>query len=127
MQGMVFPGVARSGWAGLMFAVCLIALPAGAVAHHGWGGYRSDEPVELTGTVQEVSPGNPHATLRLQTADGVWLITLSPPARMQARGLPASSIRPGDTATVGGHVAVDDPREVRAEWIQVGDTRIPLR
>lgn len=125
---MMRPGFTPRRLLGALVIVSgVIAGPLAVSAHHGWGAYDSGTLVELTGTVQEVMPGNPHAMLRLQTTDKLWQIVLSPPARMQARGLPADTIRTGDTATVAGYVRADDPNELRAEWIRVGDTQISLR
>lgn len=106
-------------------AVLLVAAPA--LAHHGWSGYDSGKLVRLAGVVRAVEPGNPHAELRLKAEGKIWRIILSPPSRMQARGLPAATIKVGDEAAVEGHVSKSDPSELRAERISHGEKTIELR
>ncbi|QCO16555.1 hypothetical protein D3869_14625 (plasmid) [Azospirillum brasilense] len=98
-----------------------------AAAHHGWGGYESDKEMTLTGTVQQIAFNNPHAMLNLQADGKVWHVVLAPPSRMSTRGLPADSIKPGQTVTVVGYPAKSDPAELRAERITTADKTIELR
>lgn len=101
------------------------ALPA--AAHHGWGGYDSGQVLTLTGTVQQIASDNPHAMLNLQADGKVWHVVLAPPSRMNARGLPADTIKAGQTVTVVGYPAKADPTEMRAERITAADKTIELR
>jgi hypothetical protein len=106
-------------------AVLLAAAPA--AAHHGWSSYDSSKLVKLAGVVRAIDAGNPHAEMRLEAGGKTWLIILSPPSRMEARGLPASTIKVGDQASVEGYVSKSDPDELRAERISHGETTIELR
>lgn len=106
-------------------AVLLVAAPA--LAHHGWSSYDSSKLVKLAGVVRAIEPGNPHAEMRLEADGKTWHIILSPPSRMQARGLPAATIKVGDQASVEGYVSKSDPGELRAERISHGEKTIELR
>src|SRR5687767_3180381 len=71
----------------------------GASAHHGWSGYDSNTYLVLTGVIQELAYGNPHAIITLEVppepevdgtiVDPPLLVTavLAPPFRSESRGL----------------------------------------
>lgn len=109
----------------LAAAGLLAAAPV--AAHHGWSGYDSSKLVKLAGVVRMIAPGNPHVDMRLEADGKTWHVVLSPPSRMQARGLPAGTIKVGDKATVEGYVSKSDPDELRAERISHGEKTIELR
>ena len=44
----------------LLAAALTLALPAAALAHHGWS-WTQDEESRLSGTIEAISLGNPHA------------------------------------------------------------------
>lgn len=110
-------------------ALTALALLAASpvAAHHGWSGYDSTKLVKLVGVVRAISAENPHGEMRLEADGKVWLITLSPPSRMSARGLPATNIKVGDEAAVEGYVSKSNPDELRAERISHGGKTIELR
>ena len=54
-------------------------------------------------------------------------MTLAPPSRMENRGLPAATLKPGTTATVMGYPNRTDPDEMRAEWIAIDGKTTQLR
>jgi hypothetical protein len=110
----------------VVFAGVLLAT-APALAHHGWSSYDSSKLVKLAGVVRAMEPGNPHAEMRLEAEGKTWHIILSPPSRMQTRGLPATTIKVGDEAAVEGYVSKSDPSELRAERIRHGEKTIELR
>lgn len=101
-----------------------VAIPAAsrpAAAHHGWGAYDAGSPQTLTGTVERVQPEGPHAAIRLRAAGGggkTWEVVLAPPSRMRNRGLPADTLRPGDTVELRGYPHRTREDEIRAEWIR---------
>ena len=111
----------------------LLALPAVALAHHGWSEYDSTRTLELTGRILESGYEHPHGFVRLQTAgsDGkagkTWHVVLAPPSRMEARGLPRDRIAKGGTATVEGYANRSKPEELRAERIIVDGKAVELR
>jgi hypothetical protein len=109
-------------------AVTLVAAAApAALAHHGWSGYDSSKEMTLTGVIRESGYVHPHGHVRLETADQTWLVVLAPPSRMERRGLPASALAVGTTATVVGYPHRSEPGELRAERITVGGTTVELR
>ena len=105
------------------FAVIATAfvLPAAALAHHGWGWTESEES-RLSGTIEQISFGNPHMHLRLRTEQGAtWEVDLSPPIVAQRSGFGPEAAKVGDSAVLTGHRARDaDVRGFKAETITVG-------
>ena len=111
----------------LAFAALALALPAAALAHHGWGSYDAQNPVTLTGPVKTLEYGNPHVHADI-TSDGKdWELTFAPPSRMQARGALQDLIKVGTTITAYGYPSRVKQNEMRAEWIEVAGKRFELR
>lgn len=108
---------------GLAAAGFTLAVPA----HHGWSGYDADRPLTLSGTIKESGYEHPHGFVRLQTADKLWNVVLAPPYRMENRGLPRESLKPGNTVTVYGYPHRREADELRAERITAGDKTVELR
>lgn len=108
-------------------ALAGIGLASPAFAHHGWGSYDATQPLTLTGVIREMTYANPHGTLRLEVTGKSWLVILSPPSRMQNRGLPETMLKPGTTATVVGYPHKTDTVELRAERITVAGQTTELR
>src|SRR3989442_1400217 len=72
-------------------AAALVALSAAsAAAHHGWSGYDAGQVLNLAGTIRDSGYEHPHGFLRLEVPGKVWWVVLSPPSRMERRGLGAS-------------------------------------
>lgn len=107
--------------------VLLVVTAAPVAAHHGWSSYDSTKELTLTGTIKESGYEHPHGHVRLEVPGKVWLVVLAPPSRMTNRGLPASKLRTGITATVVGypHKSTDD--EMRAERITIEGATVELR
>jgi hypothetical protein len=110
-----------------MALLALLLVPAGAAAHHGWGGYDASQVLKLNGAVREAKFENPHGTLRLETGGKTWTVVLSPPARMVNRGLATDAIKVGGTVAVEGYPNKTVADEMRAERITVGDKTVELR
>jgi hypothetical protein len=114
------------------FLVCTVALAAAspAWAHHGWGGYDSTKVLTLNGAIEAAAYENPHGELKVkvtQPGAKTWTVTLAPPSRMQARGLPAGELKPGVAVTVVGYPNKTNPNEMRAERITVNGKTVELR
>jgi hypothetical protein len=109
----------------LGLALVLAALPA--VAHHGWSGYDSSKELTLTGVIAQAGYEHPHGHVRLEVPGKTWNVVLAPPTRMQSRGLPASALAVGKTATVVGYPHRSEADEMRAERITVDGKTIELR
>jgi hypothetical protein len=105
----------------------LAALPAAALAHHGWSEYDSTRLLKLSGKILEYGYEHPHGHVRLETAGKTWLCVLAPPSRMENRGLAKELLKPGSEATVEGYANRDKPEEMRAERISVGGKTVELR
>jgi len=101
--------------------VLALAVPAAALAHHGWG-WTQEEESRLSGTIEAISFGNPHMHLRLRTAQGaIWEVDLSPPIQAQRSGFGPGAAKAGDRVALTGHRARDnDLRGFKAETITVG-------
>lgn len=108
-------------------AMLTLLLAAQASAHHGWSEYNADQPLQLSGTIEESGYTHPHGYVRLKTADKTWLVVLAPPTRMQSRGLPNAALAKGNTATVVGYQNRTKPEELRAERITIGEKTTELR
>lgn len=105
----------------------LLALPAIALAHHGWSEYDSTRLLKLSGKILEYGYEHPHGHIRLATPGKTWLCVLAPPSRMENRGLAKDLLKPGSEATVEGYANRDKPEEMRAERITVGGKTVELR
>jgi len=88
-----------------------LAIPASALAHHGWG-WTEDEETRLSGTIQAISFGNPHMHIQVRTDAGVWEVDLSPPIVAERSGFGPQAAKVGDRVSITGHRARD--RGVRA-------------
>ena len=105
-----------------------ILLGAGsAAAHHGWNRYNSDQTLNLSGEIQQVSYQAPHVTIRLKTADKLWLAVLAPPSRMERRGLVETDLKVGLPVRVEGYAHRETADELRAERISLGEKTVELR
>lgn len=108
-------------------AATIIAIPAAAVAHHGWSSYDESKPITVTGPLQSVVWGNPHGTAKMNYQQKAWDVVMAPTGRMIARGLDANSINKGQRVTLTGYARRDGTAEIRVERITVGDTAVELR
>jgi hypothetical protein len=81
-------------------------LASSAMAHHGWT-WTVEEQSELTGTIQEVFIGNPHAVLSVAAEDGLWTVELAPPSRTRAAGFDEDAAKAGDEVTAMGNRSKD--------------------
>ncbi|KPL68563.1 hypothetical protein SZ64_10880 [Erythrobacter sp. SG61-1L] len=103
----------------LLAAAAALALPATAMAHHGWG-WTEEKESRLSGTIHSISFGNPHMHLQLRTDEGLWEVDLSPPIVAQGSGFGPEAAKAGDTATITGHRARDaNLRAFKGETITV--------
>jgi hypothetical protein len=113
-----------SKWVGVLGALWL---SGSALAHHGWSGYDSERPMNLTGVIRESGYENPHGYIVLEEGARTWHVVLAPPSRMESRGLPRDALTEGAEATVEGYPHRTTPDELRAERITVGGRTVELR
>ena len=110
-----------------MLLAAALALPAAALAHHGWGEYDASQALKLTGTIVASSYEHPHGAIKLKTPAKTWDAVLAPPSRMDTRGLAKDMLKVGTEATVEGYPNKSKPDEMRAERITVGGKTVELR
>jgi len=112
----------------MLFAAASAALPALALAHHGWGAFDTSKTLDHTGTIARSLFANPHGTLFMAKDRQELTIELAPVSRMEARGLSSDDIAPGKTVRVYGYQNRGNPLVYRAEWIEAaGKARVELR
>lgn len=120
----------RSLLIGLAVAGAALAAPfvaPFAMAHHGWSDYDSKTELKLTGTIVESKYENPHATIKLKTADKTWFAWLAPVSRMEARGMNGDMVKVGATVTLIGYPSTTKKDELRVERIIAGGKTTELR
>jgi hypothetical protein len=108
-------------------AALALALPAAAVAHHGWSSYDQDREIRLTGPFTSVSWSNPHGSATMNWQGRKWDVILAPVSRMEARGLDQAMIAPGQRITIVGYPRSDGTPEMRIERVIVGGKTVELR
>jgi hypothetical protein len=98
----------------LAYALLLCwALPA--LAHHsGAAEFDSNKKIDLTGVVTKVEWTNPHAHFYMDVKDASgnaanWNLELASPNVLIRNGWKRNSIKPGDTVSVTGVRAKDNP------------------
>ena len=93
------------------------AVFSSAYAHHGWS-WTVDEQSELTGTIEDIYIGNPHAVLMVAADDGSWTVELAPPSRTRAAGFDENAAKIGDEVTAIGNRSADQ-NEKRMKAVQL--------
>lgn len=111
----------------MVAALALIALPAAALAHHGWSSYDAEKTTRLVGPFTSVSWSNPHGTAKMNWQGKEWDVILAPVSRMETRGLTPAMIAPGKRIRIVGYPKKDGTAEMRLERIIVGDKTVELR
>lgn len=98
-------------------ALALTAFAGPALAHHGWA-WTDGERYELTGTITEIYLGHPHATLKVQAADGIWDVDLAPLSRTLAAGFDENAAKVGDAITAIGNRS-SDPADLHMKAVRL--------
>jgi hypothetical protein len=95
--------------------------------HHGWADYNQTDTLDYTGTIQEFTYENPHATARVKQEKKTWFVVLAPTSRMESRGVPVDKLKKGASIRVVGYPHKKIKTEMRAERIYVDGTKYELR
>jgi hypothetical protein len=104
-----------SGGRGLRLALLAALIPAAAFAHHSFAVFfDSDKSVSVTGTVVSFKFVNPHGVLVLnvKNKEGVteeWKFETNSPSILRRRGWTPESLKAGETVTIEGWPAKDNP------------------
>jgi hypothetical protein len=101
----------------IILALLLGALSAPAFAHHGWAWTESGF-FELTGVIEEIYLGNPHATLDVNVEGTIWKVDLAPPGPTAAAGFVEGVAEPGDEVVAIGNRSAD-PSENRMKAVRL--------
>jgi hypothetical protein len=99
----------------LAVMVCLLAgsWPLVVFAHHTYvTKYDNKKIINVSGTVSDVSFGNPHIFFTLTTGKGDWRVETESLSVAQARGLTQSLLKEGAKATVSGWPSRDGTGEL---------------
>lgn len=104
-----------------------IAIPAAALAHHGWSGYDADKPVTVSGTLSDVRWGNPHVGAKIAYQRRTWAVVLAPVTRMEARGLTPALLNSGKPVTLEGQVRKDGVAEMKIDRLTLDGKAYELR
>lgn len=107
--------------------VVALAIPAAALAHHGWSAYDAEKVIKVTAPVTDVSWGNPHGAAKVRYQGKTWDVVLAPVARMEARGLSQAMLAPGKAVTLEGYPRKDGVTEMRIERVTVDGKTVELR
>jgi len=104
------------GGRGLRLALLAgLVLPAAAFAHHSFAVFfDSQKNISVTGTVVAFKFVNPHGVLvmNVKNQDGVeeeWKFETNSPSVLRRRGWTPESLKAGETITVEGWAARDNP------------------
>ena len=100
-------------------AAAALAFAGAALAHHGWA-WTEDNETQMSGKLEKIHLGNPHAHVELRNEQGLWEVDLAPPGPTERAGFVEGVAKVGDMASVTGHRA-KDPKELmfKAETITV--------
>jgi hypothetical protein len=114
---------ARSVFVFAAIAAAVIA-QAPAVAHHSFAAeFDRSIPVNVTGTVTKVEWANPHARFYVDAKDEAtgaivnWDFELASPNGLMRRGWTRNSMKLGDTVTVTGYRAKNNPHVGNASTV----------
>jgi hypothetical protein len=104
----------------LALCIGLLAIAGVAFAHHGTANYETTKTITVKGMVTGFEFVNPHVQIYWEAKDDSgttqkWQGELTSPNRLTRVGWTKSSIKPGDTITIGGYPTKSGSHEI---WIQ---------
>lgn len=106
----------------LFLSACLfaVALPALALAHHGWS-WTTGGNVDLTGVITDVALGNPHGVLTVDVDGNLWTVEVGQPWRNANAGLEDGDLAVGVEIRAIGEPSADAKRRLmKAERLWIG-------
>jgi hypothetical protein len=117
----------RPVWLLSAFAAGTMLVAGAASAHHSFAAeFDRAMPITVTGTVTKVEWMNPHARFYIDAKDEAgktvnWDFELASPNGLMRRGWNRNSMKIGDTVTVTGHRAKNNPLVGNASTVTLGD------
>lgn len=118
--------MARTAFAAFA-AIAALALPAGAIAHHGWSSYDDAKVIKHRAALTDVRWANPHGTAKVRYQNATWDVILAPVSRMEARGLSHKMVGPGKRVVLEAYPRRDGTREMRIERVIAAGRTVELR
>ena len=119
--------VTAKQWSLLVLVFGSLGLSAPALSHHSFSAeFSRDLPIEVTGTVSKVEWMNPHARFYVDVKDDngqmvTWNFELTTPNLLMRRGWTKNSMKVGDTVTVKGWRARNDPHVANANSVTLAN------
>ncbi|MGV3480185.1 MAG: DUF6152 family protein [Sphingobium sp.] len=111
----------------LTVAALFAAIPAVALAHHGWSSYDDTKVLTIKAPLSAVTWGNPHGAAKVVWQKRTWDVVLAPVSRMETRGLTRAMLAPRKTVTLVGYPRKDGTAEMRIERVIVDGKTVELR
>ena len=110
-----------------LMAATLLAVPAAALAHHGWSSYDDTKVIKHRAALSDVRWGNPHGSAKVKFQGANWDVILAPVSRMEARGLTREMVGPKSIVVIEGYPRRDGTREMRIERVTAAGKTVELR
>ena len=110
-----------------LIAAAILAMPAAAIAHHGWSSYDETKVIKHRAALSDVRWGNPHGSAKVRYQGRTWDVILAPVSRMEARGLTQAMVGPKRVVLIEGYPRRDGTREMRIERVTAGGKTVELR
>lgn len=110
-----------------LMAATLLAVPAAALAHHGWSSYDDTKIIKHRAALSDVRWGNPHGSAKVNFQGANWDVILAPVSRMEARGLTREMVGPKSIVVIEGYPRRDGTREMRIERVTAAGKTVELR
>ncbi len=104
-----------------------LAIPAAALAHHGWSGYDEAKIIKHTAPLKDLTWGNPHGMAKVAYLGKEWVVVLAPTTRMESRGLTQAMLAPNKAVTIEGYARSDGTPEMRIERVTAEGKTVELR
>ena len=111
----------------VLVPAAVLAIPAGAAAHHGSTSYDEKKVIKIRTSLSDVKWGNPHGSANVRYKKVTWHVVLAPVSRMEARGLTQEMIGPKKQVVLEGYPRRDGTREMRIERVTAAGKTVELR
>ena len=118
----------RTKFVVVLVAAVLLASAGRVLAHHSFSAeFDAQKPFKMSGTVTKVEWMNPHTFFYIDVTDEKtkkvtnWAMEMGSPNGLMRRGWNRNSMKIGDTVTVTGHRAKNNPAVGNASSVVLAD------